>query len=146
MHSHRKLSALKVFTWEVITRNITFKFFTSDKLFVWYVHFENIENTFIIHTNKFTYVEHTYSQWKFLREKFSKNENFTREVFTCLRIKFLNGVWLFIFEISCMYVYSLENVHMKNLFERNINVNIIQQTDLRCSCNEIIASKLTTCC
>lgn len=56
------------------------------------IHFENIENTFIIHTNKFTYVEHTYSQWKFLREKFSKNENFTREVFTCLRIKFLNGV------------------------------------------------------
>lgn len=68
----------------------------------------------------------------FMRKIFEKRKFHASSIYMFTKIKFLNGVWLFIFEISCISIEkyikifreknSLENVHVKNLFERNVNV------------------------
>lgn len=62
----------------------------------------------------------------FMRKIFEKRKFHASSIYMFTKIKFLNGVWLFIFEISCIEKYmkifreknSLENVQMREKFIR----------------------------
>lgn len=93
----------------------------------------------------------------FMRKIFEKRKFHASSIYMFTKIKFLNGVWLFIFEISCIEKYikifreknSLENVHVKNLFERNVNVIqlskkriFVQWNQLRQTLNNVLLNHI----